>query len=576
MGRARRVERSTRVLAALAFVSFVRVLSAQGEAAVNPNTSEERAGLVNVGGHATISSEFYGAGGIAARRPGSLWRLNSGATTTLFGGMSLQVDAVASTEGVDFRQNVNQLGLSPTWWWGRISLGDFSMDYSPYVIQGVRVRGAGAMVDPGRFRVSLQGGRLERAEGAAGDAHQSFTRNVIAARGGIGSLERSSFNVSLLRAWDVVSNRPLISADTLFLDTLPADLRPSIDTRPQENVTVAFDGRLRLFQDRVDWTGEVATSLFSRDREASAVAAEGDAGSGSGSPIGGLGDIRLGSSIDYAYRTQLRVGVGAGRVEGRYERVGPGFGSLGLPFLLNDLQTYSLGGTYQLLQGRVAVQGRYLNQANNLESQRLNTVDRNTTQLNLALRPMRDFTANVSGMRTTMENDAADPQQRLDNVTSALTTSLSLRHPVLKLSGTTSLSHSVQLTESEDAWIGASRIFTYSLGVSHRLNVTRTISAAPSVSTVVTRGTGLEERRNVRLGFKGTGRFLDNRLRASTGVNHTTSQGRDVFGVQGQVSYPVVWGSSLSAQLRHMRYSALGQRPAFEETFLILNLSRSF
>lgn len=564
-------------LLALGWLMLATTVHAQ-EPEVSPPGESFLAEAVAVSGHATVSGELYQAGGIDARRPGSIWRMNTGANTSLFGGMSLQVDLVASTEGVDFRQNMNQLGLSPSWDWGGFSVGDFSMDYSPYVIQGTRVRGAGVRVDPGGFRVSAQGGRLERAEALTGDAHQAYNRNMVAGRGGVGSLQSSNVNVTLLKAWDVPADRGFIAVDTLFLDTIPQDLRPEVETRPQESLAMAVDGQTRLFGDRLDLSGEVATSLLTRDREASVVEADPPDGvlPGGGGDVGGLADVRISSSVDHAYRGQARLALGPGRLEARYERVGAGFGSLALPYLMNDLRSYDIGGAYQGFQGRVAIQGKYLNQVNNLESQRRNTVDRNTVQLNLALRPLSDLTANLSGMRTTMSNDAEDELQRLDNVTTALTTSLALRHGFLGLESSTSLSHSVQLTDSDDAWIGASWIVTHSIGLSHRVRFSRSLSIAPSVSTVITRGTGLEQRRNLRLGFKGTGRFIDERLRTTASVSHATSQGRDQFGVRGQVSYPVFWGTALSGQVRHMRYTAMGQRPAFDETFLTFSLSRSF
>jgi len=531
--------------------------------------------VVRLGGYATVTGEVYRAGRIEPRRPSSIWRMNSGATTSLFGGMSLGVDLVASTEGVDVRQNVNQLGLSPTWWWGGLSVGDFAMDYSPYVIQGTRVRGGGVQVDPGSFRVSAQGGRAERAEAAGGDPHQAFDRNMVAARGGVGRLDGSHLNMTLLKGWDTPTDRGLIAIDTLFLDTIPQDLRPQIDTRPQESLVASVDAGLRLLADRVTLRGEVATSLLTRDREASIVEDEGGV-SGPGASLGGLTDVRVSTSLDHAYVGEAHLQLGPGRVDGRYERVGAGYGSLGLPYLMNDLRNWQVGGTYQALQGRVALQGRYIDQTNNVESQRRNTVDRLTTQLSVAARPLDDVTATVSGMRATMQNDATDPAQRLDHVTHALTTNLALRHDLFGLASSTSLSHGFQRTESEDAWIGASWIVTHSLGLAHNVRVGRSLSLAPSVAAVVTRGRGLEERRNLRLGFRGTGRFVDDRLRTSAAVTHATSQGRDVFGAQGQLSYPVVWGTALSAQFRHMRYTAMGQRPAFDETFMTFSLSRSF
>lgn len=542
---------------------------------VTGSTASFLTDVVRFGGHATVSAELYRAGGIEARRPGSIWRMNSGATTSLFGGMTLQADVVASTEGVDFRQDVNQLGLSPTWDWGGFSVGDFAMDYSPYVLQGTRVRGGGVMVDPGSFRASAQGGRLQRAEAPSDAPHQAYDRNMVAARGGVGALERSHVNVTVLTAWDTPSDRGFIQVDTLFLDTIPADLRPELETRPQESLVAAVDAGTRLLSGRLDLRGEVATALVTRDVESSPVD-DAEGLSGPGAPLGDVGDVRISTTLDHAYRGEARMRVGAGTLDGRYERIGAGYGSLGLPYLVNDLRNWQVGAGYPFLQGRVAVQGRYLDQTNNVESQRRNTVDRHTMQLNLAVRPLDALTTTVSGMRATMRNDAVQEDQRLDHVTSALTTSVGLRHELLGLASNTSVQYGFQLTESDDAWIGASWIVTHSVGLTHSVRFTPAFSLAPSVSAVLTRGTGLEERRNLRLGFRGNGRFLDDRLRTTASVSHATSQGRDVFGAQGQLSYPVVWGTALSAQLRHMRYTALGQRPAFDETFITFALSRSF
>lgn len=531
---------------------------------------------VRLGGHANVSGELYRAGGIEARRPGSVWRMNSGVTTSILGGMTLQADVVASTEGVDFRQDVNQLGLTPTWWWGSVSAGDFAMDYSPYVLRGTRVRGGGVMINPGSFRVSAQGGRLQRAEAVSDAPHQAYDRNMIAARGGVGRLDGGSHvNITLLKGWDTPGERGFVAVDTLFLDTIPEDLRPEVESRPQESLVAAVDAGTALLAGRITLRGEVAASLLTRDRESALVDDAGDV-SGAGEQLGELADVRVSTTLDHAYRGEARARIGAGTLDGRYERVGAGYGSLGLPYLVNDLRDWQIGGGYAFLAGRLALQGRYLDQTNNLEDHRRNTVDRRTVQLNVAARPVDRFTASLSGMRATMRNDAVEATQRLDNVTTALTANLGLRHDFLGLTSNSGVQYSFQLTESDDDWIGASWIVTHSVGLTHSFRLGSALSLGPSVTAVLTRGTGLEERRNLRLGFRGNGRFLADRLSTTASVSHATSQGRDVFGAQGQLSYPVVWGTSVSAQLRHMRYTAMGQRPAFDETFISFALSRSF
>ena len=65
-------------------------------------------------------------------------------------------------------------------------------------------------------------------------------------------------------------------------------------------------------------------------------------------------------------------------------------------------------------------------------------------------------------------------------------------------------------------------------------------------------------------------------MRSSASVTQTFSSGRHVFGLLGQLDYPLFWNSRLSFQARHTRYGAIGAQPAFEESFATMSLMRSF
>jgi len=531
----------------------------------------------NVSGQANLSTELYTAGSIDPRRPSAIWRLNSGARTNLFGGMSLNVNMIFSDEGVDFRQNVNQLGINPTWDWGGLYAGDFTLDYQPYVVRGSRVRGGGVMYDPGGWRASVQAGRLEREESLTGDDHRNYNRTMVAFKTGLGSERDTHLNFTVLRAWDALAEGGIVRPDTLILDTIPVDLRPEVEDRPQENWALGLDGQLSVLDDRLTLEAQASASLITRDREASLVSETGAVpGNGPGDVAGDLADIRISTALDYAVNTALRYQLPFGSVDGSFEYVGPGFGTLGVPYLLNDRRNWDLGGSFRLFRGRIALQTRYLNQANNLTSQRRNTVDRNTIQAAIIARPLRSISLNVSGVYNTMVNDATSDIDRLDNQAVAVNTGVSWRHKLLGKRSSFGVEYGYQETRSRDTWIGASRIWTHRVSGSYRFRLTREVSLAPKVSMVVTRGTGLPERKNTRLGFNGRGRFLDGKLRTSASVSNTTSRGRDAFSSRVRASYPVVWGTELSLQLRHQRYSALGRRPAFNESFFIFGLSRSF
>lgn len=553
--------------------------SATDTTAAAGDTASDRSGVFGfldpqVGGFANISTELYAAGGIEGRRPGSIWRANFGGQTTLLGGMGVNVDLVLSDEGVDFRQNVNQLGLNPTWSWGGLYAGDFTLDYSRHILQGSRVRGGGVLWDPGSWRLSAQAGRLERRESAGADDRIAYTRSAIALKAGVGEGRGTHLDLVLFRAWDALAEGGLVLPDTLVLDTIPADLRPSVESRPQDNWAVGMEGRLDLLDRRLRLEALASTSLLTRDREAPL--ATGAAGSGPGSGASDLADIRISTALDFAVETSARYELPFGHVDGSFEYIGPGYGSLGVPFLLSDRRNWDVGGSVRMLGGRVALQGRYLNQANNLTDQRRNTVDRNTIQSSVMVRPARALSVNIAAVWNTMVNDARSEVDRLDNDALALNTGVSWRHRIFGLQTTLGGEYGYQQTNSRDTWIGASRVWTHRISGSYRVRVSRTLSFTPKLSLVTTNGTGIEERRNTRLGFDGRGRFIGGKLGLNASVANTTSQGRDAFSVRSKATWPIGWGTELSFQVRHQRYTAFGRRPAFNESFFIFGLGRSF
>ncbi len=160
---------------------------------------------VSITGDAGVYGELYGISGIAGRRPPSSARLYFRPTVTLFNSFSMSFDFLLSTEGSSARQNINQLGINPSWGWGSAHLGDFTDMFTPFTFDGIMVRGAGINLDPGLFRFSAIGGYTQRAvDGGAGTG--SFSRYMYGARLGVGKQEGSYFDLMFLRTRDVPSS----------------------------------------------------------------------------------------------------------------------------------------------------------------------------------------------------------------------------------------------------------------------------------------------------------------------------------------------------------------------------------
>jgi hypothetical protein len=532
-----------------------------------------------VGGQATMTSDLYQSHGIAARRPGSAWRMNLSPQATMFGGITMGIDVILSSEQSEFRQNINQLGLNPRWSWGGAHIGDFTRDYSDFTVQGVRVRGLGFDANPGIFRFSVQGGRLQRTTTGGLDG-PVYRRNMVAMNTGVGHEMSSHLNLTVLGARDELRTEDaLLVMDTILVDTMHADLRPRVDTRPQENLAMGLDGQLLLFQRAFTLRGALAASLFTRDLLADTIDISGSNGPAADAltrTLSGVYRTRLSTSADYAYQLDGTLSVRATRLRGGFEHIGPGYTSMGLPYLVNDRKSYHVNATTRTRDGRVSVQAQARHQKNNLLSQKLNTVDRNIGNLTVSTRLTETLSFSFTGLVTTLSNDAPGDSARLDTRSYALNTNTALRRDIFGLPGVLSLAYGVQHTADGNPLALIPGVTSHTVATSVQVTIAPSLTVAPTLSGVLTQGEGMDRQENVLLGFRGNARFLDGNLRTMANLNHTVNQGRQISGFQFRANYPVGWGTDLSFQARHTRFSAFGERPAFQESFATTSISRSF
>lgn len=533
-------------------------------------------------GDVVITGEGYAANGIQSRRPGGTWRLSMGPQLALLGGINVGISVLLSSEQSSVRQNVSQLGINPTWRDLTLHIGDFTRGYSQYTTQGVRVRGGGFDFHPAWFRLGFQAGRSQRAVSSF-QSGPVFRRAMLAGTIGVGRESDASLDLSVVHARDDVNSveRALLVRDTLFddptiPDTLPDQLRPRpfTDTRPQENLVVGLVGRLPLFSRRLTMRAELAGAAITRDL--TAPAANRAALDGVARLAAGLMPLRLSSAGDIAYNAEIALALGRGSFKVGYEYVGAGFTSLGLGYLINDRRAYSAGGSLRAFADRIVIQGQYQHQNDNLLGQKTATTSRDAVTATISTRIGTTVSASVTGLLNVIANDAAVDTQVVDNRATALTTTLSQGRQLFGRQSTISLAYGVQGTTDGNTVRAAPDITVHNLSTSLQVPLTQRLSIAPSLSGVLTSVEAQQRQRNVFLGLRGNGRFLNDRLRHSLGVSRAYSAGRQTFAFTTQTTYALPWESRLTLSSRSTSYSAYRDRPAFRESFVTTSIARSF
>jgi len=214
------------------------------------------------------------------------------------------------------RFNLNLSPSIPSWRWIRIHLGDFSPTLSEYTLSEIPISGAGLELAPGHWRFALITGDSRRV--SRDSLNWSYRRSISALRCGS---EYLSF--ILLKARDDTSS--LETTDTI------------VPVPPQENLVVGLTSNFTIAK-RLSFDLEGAGSVHTRDLRNDTVSLE------------GLPRIaysfyapRYSSHTDFALRGVLNLKLNIAVLSIDFKQVGPGFTSLGLPYLKNDLQKWNFG-----------------------------------------------------------------------------------------------------------------------------------------------------------------------------------------------------------------------------------------
>jgi hypothetical protein len=220
--------------------------------------------------------------------------------------------------------------------------------YSPLVLTGVPVNGAALEYSTGLFTVAGAGGSMDGPIPNARLATQTFDRILIAGKLGLGATEGTHFHLLGLYANDDAASASADSATT-----------------PAKNVVVAVDGRLELFDRGLTIGAEVAGSMFTRDLNAPGIVLGGE---NDPTGIANRLDPKISTSMDYAWSivSAFNLFDGATRGKIKAQMIGPGYTSLGVPYLRTDMMGQEAELEQSLFAGQVTMGGYYKRNEDNI------------------------------------------------------------------------------------------------------------------------------------------------------------------------------------------------------------------
>jgi hypothetical protein len=320
---------------------------------------------LTITGGVSINQILYGISGMESRRDPYSFYASGNVSFNLYG-WSIPLSFAYSNQQSSFQQPFNQYSLHPTYKWVTGHFGYTSMSFSPYTLGGHLFLGAGVDATPGKFKISAMYGRLQKSVEPDSLSGQSpaFERYGYGIKVGYAD-GNDQIGVILFRAKD----------DENSISYIPENE----DITPEENLVLSVMGSKQLF-DRLIINAEYAISGITKDTRSQEIDLEENRVF---SKVGNVYSPRLSSAYYNAFNsgityqaTGFSVGVG-------YERIDPGYRTLGAYFFNNDLVSYTVNGATALFGGRVNVSANVGIQQDNLDGDKVSTMERTVGSINV-------------------------------------------------------------------------------------------------------------------------------------------------------------------------------------------------
>jgi len=329
-----------------------------------------------------------------------------------FLGFQSGMDLRYTTDDNRFRQSMNRFSFYGSWNWARLSAGDVNPNYSQYSLRGTMVRGGELSLTPGDFIFEVAAGRTNRLTSISnGNIPRSFEyeRWIYAATVGYGRQNRSHFRLTALYGKDDTDSLP----DTTGLN-LPAtqSLAP-----PAENLAVTPKFQVVLLDDAFRFGAETTFSAYTRDTESPVISS---ADSELPGFVASIFSPRNSTRLSFAGMAETEFDVDPFNLMLSYERIQPGFESMGLRQIRDDQQVITIRPSVHFLDRRINLDATYTMIEDNLLDSRISTQKNDNLSLNSsfqiteAIRLAAGYSRYVSN--TTSDDELSGGHRQLSQV----------------------------------------------------------------------------------------------------------------------------------------------------------------
>lgn len=253
-------------------------------------------------------------------RESFVYYLNGNINLNLYGLVDLPFSFSLTNSGSSYKlpSSPNRLSIHPSYKWITGHIGDVSMTFSPYTLNGHIFTGAGVEMTPDGWELAAMYGRLQKAV-AYDEVSPSFLPTYKRTGYGfkVGRVgKKYQLSANLFRAGDDI-NSLVLAPD-------------SLGVTPMENLAGSLSFLFKPVE-FIEIKGEYGVSTLQTDRRAEA-----------------------NDAVTYhAFKTELNYVGKTNRFGVGYERIDPGYRSLGAYYFRNDLENITLNAYQSFWENKI-------------------------------------------------------------------------------------------------------------------------------------------------------------------------------------------------------------------------------
>ena len=343
-------------------------------------------------GGASANNVFTGA---ANDRPESFnYCFQGNLNANVFGQINLPFSYSFTNAGASHTQPIppNRFDLHPTYKWINGHIGQVTMSFSPYTLNGHQFSGAGVDLSPdGPWKISAMVGELQKPV-----AYDTKNPKVLP------SYQRMGYGGKIGYEKDGCK----LSLSTLYAKDDPTSLSLSRQTDsllvfPQQNLAMCYTAQLQPMPG-FDVTMEYANSALTiNEKDAVSTSSTNYLQSLMGTNKSTTFYSAIKGAMNYTFHKST-IGLG-------YEHVDPNYRTMGAYFFNNDFENITLHVAQTLFKDQVSVSANMGLQHDNLDGKKSRTTERTVASMNLNYTPTEklQMSTSYSNFKTYMNMQSA-------------------------------------------------------------------------------------------------------------------------------------------------------------------------